>query len=82
MSLTITDKQDIKVMIQEGVYRLETLNEDMSHKIDAVLEVVSVYSDVSTKVNNHELRLEDIESRQPMIIDTLAIHSKQLGIKS
>jgi len=60
------------------VTRLEVLYESMSHKIIAILEIVSIFAESSKNIAIHEARLTEIETKQPMIITTLAVHSKQL----
>ncbi len=126
MSLTTTDKQDIKGMISEGiekspvindikdnlhnlegrfdglegrfdqlevrlvglesnlgsvdarVYRVEVLLEDTYSTVKHMIEMISDNLKVKSRVNNHEARLTDVETKQPLIISTLAMHSKQL----
>ena len=112
MSLTTTDKQDIKVMINQGieesplingikdnlhnlegkfdglelrfegldtrVYRVEVLLEDTYSTVKHMIEMISDNLKVKSRVDNHEARLTDVETKQPMIISTLALHSKQL----
>ena len=126
MSLTTTDKLDIKEMISEGiekspvintikdnlhnlearfdglegrfdglenridgldggfvglntrVYRVEVLLEDTYSTVKHVIEMISDNLKVKSHVDNHEARLTDIETKQPIIISTLALHSKQL----
>lgn len=64
------------------IYKLGVLLEDGNSRLQAVAEAVVKYIKINTKVDNHEFRLEEIESKQPLIIKTLAFHSKQLGAKS
>ena len=91
MSLTITDKQDIKVMIKDGtahlastsfvkkeIRRLELLMEDTSSDVHKMLGMLSNNLKIKPQVDDHEVRLTGIEANQPSIISTLALHSKQL----
>jgi len=90
MSLTTTDKQEIKVMIKEGtahlvttsfvkneIYRLETLLEHTDSNVSVMLGMLSDNLKVKSHVDNHEVRLTDVETKQPIIISTLALHSKR-----
>lgn len=114
MSLTITDKQDIKVMIRDGIAHLPTkayVHDEISrleskfdglenkfdgldgrvNKVEVLLEdtnvtvkqMLGMLSDnlkIKPQVDNHEVRLANMEAIQPSIISTLALHSKQLKI--
>ena len=91
MSLTTTDKQEIKVMIKQGtahlattsfvkseIYRLETLLEHTDSNVSVMLGMLTDNLKVKPQLDDHETRLTDIEANQPSIISTLALHSKQL----
>ena len=60
-------------------FRLGVLIEYMDSRLQSVAETVGNHLKLSSKVDKHEFRLQDIESIQPMIIETLKMHSKKLN---
>ena len=91
MSLTTNDEQSIKVMIKQGtahlattsfvkseIYRLETLMEHTDSNVSVMLGMLTDNLKVKPQLDDHEVRLTDVEANQPSIISTLALHSKQL----
>ena len=91
MSLTTTDEKSIKIMIKDGtahlattsfvkneIYRLETLLEHTDSNVSVMLGMLTDNLKVKPQLDDHEVRLTDIESNQPSIISTIALHSKRL----
>ena len=66
------------VGLNTRVYRVEVLLEDTYSTVKHVIEMISDNLKVKSHVDNHEARLTDVETKQPIIISTLALHSKQL----
>ena len=64
--------------VDARVYRVEVLLEDTNSSVKHMEELLSDNLKVKSRVDNHEARLRDIETKQPMIISTISMHSKQL----
>lgn len=66
--------------VKNEIRRLEVLMEHTDSNVNSMLGMLSDNLKVKTQVDNHENRLTNIEVNQPIIISTLALHSKQLKV--
>ncbi len=57
---------------------VEFMVEDTNFTVKQMLGMLSDDLKVKPQVDNHEIRITDIETIQPMLVSTVALHSKQL----
>ncbi|MEK7561384.1 MAG: hypothetical protein AAB541_00785 [Patescibacteria group bacterium] len=76
----ITSSKDISE-IKEEQKKQGVLLENLHAKFDKNIDLLTKQMTVKKKVDNHEERITDLETRYKAVKSVVALHSKQLAVK-
>lgn len=69
------------INIEEKQKKQGGLLEDMNHKFDKNINLLTKQMNVKKKVDNHEERITDLEAGYKTVKAVVTLHSEQLGVK-